>query len=327
MRNICLSSYIKSAKNAGPKAKTDVEKILSDKNFVIETISINNTGKINKILRIINAVVLSIKYFRNNLILIQSPLELWNLENKLFINNNMIVIFIHDIEGLRKQDCKKLNKELQLYNNSKYVISHNKNMSDFLIRNGIAKEKILTLTLFDYLANDNDNNCVNFNEEIVYAGNPKKSPFIYQIDEKKIKYTINIYGIGIKCDINGKVKYKGSFQADNLPNEWNGSVGLVWDGNFDESDENEGFKNYTKYNNPHKLSCYIAAGIPVIVWRKSAVSDFVISNNIGYVISNIYDINNIDFSDYSDKKKNVDIISKRVKDGYYTKKTINKIIK
>ena len=53
-----------------------------------------------------------------------------------------------------------------------------------------------------------------------------------------------------------------------------GNLGLIWDGASDSSDEDIGMKNYTRYNNPHKLSCYMAAGLPVIVWEKSAISKF-----------------------------------------------------
>ena len=100
----------------------------------------------------------------------------------------------------------------------------------------------------------------------------------------------------------------------------------MWDGNVDESDEHLTYKNYTKYNNPHKLSCYLAAGIPVIVWKKSAVANFVLKNNIGYVISSLYDINELDFSDYELKKKNIEKISKNLKNGYYTKKVIKQML-
>ena len=118
-----------------------------------------------------------------------------------------------------------------------------------------------------------------------------------------MKYRINLYGVGIDKDINNKIKYLNKYSPDELPNKIVGDLGLIWDGNYDESDENEGFKNYTKYNNPHKLSCYIAAGLPVIVWEQSAVADFVNKYNIGYTIKNLYDINKINLTDYTTKKK------------------------
>ena len=66
--------------------------------------------------------------------------------------------------------------------------------------------------------------------------------------------------------------------------------------------------------------------MPVIVWKKAAIAKFVEENNIGYLINNIYEINDIDYTIYDEKVKNVNIIKKRVKEGYYTKKVIEKII-
>ena len=70
----------------------------------------------------------------------------------------------------------------------------------------------------------------------------------------------------------------------------------------------------------------MATGIPVIAWSKSAISDFIKKNNIGYLINNIYDINNIDFSDFTEKLKNVKLIRNDVLNGYYTKSVLNNII-
>ena len=133
--------------------------------------------------------------------------------------------------------------------------------------------------------------------------------------------------MGVFKDINNeKMLYKGVFNPEELPNKLEGNLGLVWDGNYDESDEYVTFKFYTKYNNPHKLSCYIAAGLPVIVWNKSAIADFVRKYNIGYEISNLYEINNLDFSDYEKKKENVKDLTKKVRNGYFTRKIMKVVL-
>lgn len=140
-----------------------------------------------------------------------------------------------------------------------------------------------------------------------------------------MKFQINLYGNGNEKINNKKIFYKGTFQSDN-PLTISGKLGLVWDGNYDDSDANELFKNYTRYNNPHKLSCYLAVGLPVIVWSKSAISEIVEKYNIGYQIGNLYDINNIDLSDYDEKKKNVEKLSTKLRDGFFTKEVMRKII-
>ena len=70
----------------------------------------------------------------------------------------------------------------------------------------------------------------------------------------------------------------------------------------------------------------MAADIPVIVWEKSAIAEFVKKNNVGYTVKNVYNINDIDFSDYDIKRKNAIKIGKRVREGYYTKKVIKEIL-
>ena len=207
-------------------------------------------------------------------------------------------------------------------------------MKKFLIDNGIKESKIYVLDLFDYICDGElqvDRNRVTNIEEakVVYAGNlsKEKSPFLHQLEENKMKFNIDVFGVGIDEDINKNILFKGKLHPEELPNKLTGNLGLVWDGCFDESDENVTFKNYTKFNNPHKLSCYMAAGLPVIVWEKAAIADFVKKNNIGYTISNIYDINNLDLADYEIKLKNALEIKEKVRNGYFTKTVMKEIIK
>ena len=236
----------------------------------------------------------------------------------------------------------KSEKNGTIYSNNKYKANNvNVATGDKIVKDG--QEYLLVVMgditkdgqagVFDYLSNNfkENNKKINLNNiKVIYAGNLKKEkcPFIYELNEKKLKYSFNLYGLGIDKELlkkNKKINYRGSFDPENIEFIY-GDIGLVWDGHIDESDEDESFKNYTRYNNPHKLSCYIARGLPVIVWRKSAISEFVIKNNIGYTISNLYDINNLDFSDIEEKRKNAMVLSRKLRSGYYTKKIIDEIV-
>lgn len=329
-----VAEYICNNCNAGPKAKVDIEKILSKEyNCRINVWNLSNEAEksiLKKILRKIRKLIFIIKNFkRNDLLVIQAPFDI-----KFFFlykfNKNKVAI-IHDVDGIRNEDTKKLKKEIEFYNTCKCIIAHNESMSKYLKENGV-KTEVINLELFDYLVKEKSNvrrDKINLNDtQIAFAGNLKKekAPFLYQMDEEKMNFTLNVYGVGIDKDINKKIIYKGKYSPDDLPLNLKGNLGLVWDGNYDESDENATFKNYTKYNNPHKLSCYMAAGLPVIVWKKSAIADFVDKYNIGYTISNIYDINDIDFSDYNEKLKNVIDICKKVRNGYFTKEAFDKVL-
>lgn len=323
-----ISQYIVNELNAGPKAKVDVEKILQDKfSAKIYNYRIKNdlSKKINLYLFRMKKLLFQIfHYWMDDIVVYQLPL---NKNQKTGIKSKKSVGLIHDVEGLRQEDKELLKKEINLYNKMDILISHNKSMTKFLVKNGVTKP-IIELMLFDYLIEDKKSNNKSKKsnaKEIVFVGNFSKAPFLSELSEKKMNFQFNLYGVGNYDKNNKKIKYFGSFLPDELPNEIAGDLGLVWDGSL--TDENNLLLSYTRYNNPHKLSCYIAAGLPVIVWDKSAVAEFVIENNIGYTISNIYDINKIDFSDYKEKKKNVLKQRKKIINGEYTKAAIDKCLK
>ena len=312
-------------RNAGPKAPKDIIDIVK-KEYNAKEITLIRKG----IYKIILPLKLLFSKFSNEINIIQYPFV---TNNKIydFFDLDKSILIIHDIKGLRWKNEKLLKKEINIFKKFKYIVVHNNRMKKFLSENGIIEENMYVLQLFDYLIDDKkqkvNQNIIKSKVKVVYSGNlsKEKSPFIYQIDPKKINFELNLYGLGIENDIASNILYKGSFEPENV-NEIQGNVGLVWDGDLDESDVDSYFKNYLKYNNPHKLSCYMATGIPVIAWSKSAISDFIKKNNIGYLINNIYDINNIDFSDFTEKLKNVKLIRNDVLNGYYTKSVLNNII-
>ena len=84
-----------------------------------------------------------------------------------------------------------------------------------------------------------------------------------------------------------------------------------------------------KFNNPHKLSSYIACGIPVIVWKEAAISDFVTENKIGFSIQNLKEIDSIlkylSYDDYIKMKGNVLSIRENIITGSYLKNTVLEI--
>ncbi len=336
-----LSSNVCTGIGAGSKAPLDVSKIIINKyNFKERRINLYLSN--NKLLTIIRKIIYILKKFiylvfssNKKYYIIQSnyfdyPFFLLTFYSKI-LKSKKIILFIHDINWLRELDFKKLKKEINLFNNANYIICHNKVMQKFLIEQGISKEKLYILECFDYLCNEKkeeEKETKNKEKNIIYAGNLDKfkSEFLYELEENKMNFNLNIYGKGIEKYINKKIKYKGTYSADDVINSITGDIGLVWDGKYNSDDENYYLKHYTKYNNPHKLSCYLAANLPVIVWRKSAIANFVKDNNIGYLIDNVYDINNLDFKDLDIKKKNVMEIGKKVRSGYYTLKVLEKIL-
>ncbi len=324
---IIVSQFNTKYLNANSKAKMDIEKILSENyDFKIIRTDTNNNNTFKKIINAFRKIWVSFKYRNAEIVLFQIPFSSKKIYTGLYKNK---VGIIHDIDGLRNKDENQLKREIGFYKELKYIVSHNQIMTDFLIGQGLDKDRIINLEIFDYMCDVHEKNR-KFDKkkvEVAYMGNYEKAPFLFQLDENKMDFKLNFYGVWCKEINNNKIEYKGAFKPDEVLDKLDADIGLVWDGNYDESEE-EGkkYKEYTKYNNPHKLSGYLAAGLPVIVWSKAAVAKFVEENNVGYLINNLYEINDIDFSDYEEKKKNAKEIGKRLKEGFYTKKAIGEII-
>ena len=320
-----ISQYIVDANHAGPKAKVDIERILKEKyNARIFTYKLGHKSgllqKINKLLFML--IAMNTKDY----VVIQLPLT--NKTGILKLAKNKIGI-IHDTDGIRYKDEKMLREEVEALNGYKALIVHNDKMAEILEKSGV-KTKMFSLEIFDYLLKNEIQMQVLPNDKkvVIYPGNlePRKAEFLYSLEEDKMNFTINAYGPDFEENNNHKIIYKGSFSPDQLPYNLEGNLGLVWSGKLDSSDEDVGEKMYNKYNTAHKLSSFLVAGIPVIVWDKSAMADVVDKYNIGYKISNLYEINNIDLKDYNAKKNNTEKLSEILRNGYFTNKAFDEIM-
>lgn len=106
-----------------------------------------------------------------------------------------------------------------------------------------------------------------------------------------------------------------------------GDYGLVWDGaelNCCAGTVGE----YLKYNNPHKVSLYIASEMPIIIWEKAALAKFVKDNNIGITVSSLYELpevlSKVTKQEYQMYKYNLSRLSADVKNGKYLTEALSK---
>ncbi len=334
--------YLGNLKNdfyhAGNKARKDCETIF--KNLNMKEIKLNylSLSKFSKKLfyKCIDqgiAVILNFKFlFKDDFWLFsQFPVERkWGYLLFYNLKNIKIVSIIHDLDGLRFKNKEKLEKEIKYLKKSKYIISHNSKMTEFLIEKGVDKNKIKNLNIFDYILAEN-NREINETKtsDICFAGNLDKSLFLYKLKElKNIK--MNVFGINYQKEKNqGDFNYCGAFPPDEIHKKLSGKYGLLWDGNsLEECKVFNG--NYMEYINPHKLSLYIAAGLPVIDCKKSATSDFIKRENIGVSINSLYELEEIlekiSKKEYEEKVKNVLKIREKIINGKVLTELIKEIL-
>ena len=324
MKYFLKETYVK-ANHAGPKARMDAEKIMLDNGYQEYYLP---DGQKNNDLN------------KGDVIILQFPLLWKSLKKQMRMKflkrkNFKAYLLIHDIESLR-------NKKIKSFSDFKYsiiyflqnktvlervdgIIAHNDKMKSELVKMGINSEKIVTLEIFDYLIPDFNEIKVYDKEKILLAGN---------FDIRKTKYARNlpkkpefeIYGINFEHDnLPNNVNYKGVFSPEELPNHLQGGFGLVWDG--DSSDTCSGmYGEYLKINNPHKASLYLASNFPIIVWRQSALADFVIRNNCGIIIDSLYEISGILESMNEEKYQqfidNCKKIGEKIRQGDYLNKAL-----
>ncbi|MBL0359059.1 MAG: hypothetical protein IPP72_20325 [Chitinophagaceae bacterium] len=279
-----------------------------------------------KISRIINAVQLAFSIKPNSLVLFHFPLLAaaykWLLQLLKWRGIKTVALVI-DIDGIRDNDEQLLQDELRLLHQFSYIIGHNPAMKNKLLEY-IPAAKVFSIGLFDYPVKGQPLQRV-FSCIICYAGNITKATFVYQLHQVQ-QCHFYIYGVGYNAAMNPKNSfiYKAVVAPDVLPSVLEGSFGLVWDGDsVDSCDE------YLRYNNPHKLSLYLAAGLPVIVWKQSAVAAFVEENNIGITLDSLIEIpvklGSMTADDYEKMRTQVLAIGQQIKEGYFLKKVITEI--
>ena len=191
----------------------------------------------------------------------------------------------------------------------------------------LFRSRIVCLGVFDYLC-EKKQQVKFFEKSIIIAGNleRRKSAYIEKLFELS-PLKIYLYGHNY-TEEPGKddnIIYRGAFSSRELPQILEGGFGLVWDG--EQLETCSGVTGeYLKYNNPHKLSLYLAAGIPVIIWKEAAEASFVEEYGLGLTVSSLFEVNDIlnDMKEetYNMYLQNVQVISEKVVKGYYTKRAI-----
>lgn len=311
-------------RDAGNKARNDAEQILKQKGYK----ALKPYGEGNRVKKILFFLKVLFSTKKSDLIIVQYPLLLgYNFLFPFITKVRRFAIIIHDMPRLREQDYS--GKDVEDISNVKYIISHNFKMSEYIKENGIDENKISNLEIFDYLVENNlKKEQLPDDAMFCFAGNLVKSPFIYELPQNVKKMGVNIYGINYDKTKGEGLHYKGSFDSEKIACVLQGKYGILWDGPTIDSCTGN-FGEYMKFNNPHKLSLYVAAGIPVIVWDKAAVATFVKEHNIGLTVNSLVDlsekIKEISSSEYTIMKQNIRKIQKKVTSGDYLAKQLDLI--
>ena len=340
MKYILCETASKQKYNAG-KARIDVKAIAAQSGYKMITLFHNGYFKPYIICEMICGCFMTIyRAGKNDRVLIQYPyypdwvnrmfLQLLRLGKE--IKKYQITMLIHDVPALRQRishpdaSQKILAREIRSWSWVDRVICHNESMLSML-RKAHPFNKYAVLGVFDYLYNGPIcDRSYKVMPTIMIAGvfAKEKCGYIYQLgDVKGVRF--DLFGTDYSGNATENVRYRGKYPSDELVSHLDGQFGLVWDGDSIDTCDGD-FGEYLKYNNPHKFSLYIAAAVPVIVWKQSALADYVEKNGLGICVGSLHDLSevmgNISENDYRKMCQNVEIVREDIVLGKRLKKLI-----
>ncbi|MZU91198.1 hypothetical protein CJP55_04005 [Lactobacillus plantarum] len=328
-------------RSANGKAKADATDILTTHGFERlnvpllrgkEKITPKNLLKIRQLLRQ--------RLSSDDVLLIQYPTNIG------FVINNMIlrvckskcvrtIALIHDVDSLRVNSLvtklyKNIKSEVRFLNKFNYIVSSNDRMTAYLAEHGLLRPTV-SLRIFDYLTTASMPVFKIKDKVVNFAGNLYKSEFLIKYNQLSEQTIIELFGQNLNNQVyDGNLKYNGSYSPNDIVKELVPGLGLIWDGASVDSCDGA-FGRYLLYNNPHKTSLYLAAGLPVIVWRKAAIAQFVIDEQVGLTIDSLADLDSelkrLSVDELMVMHTRAQHIGKRLRNGYYLKIAIDKALK
>ncbi|MCH4017751.1 MAG: hypothetical protein LKE74_04760 [Prevotella sp.] len=245
--------------------------------------------------------------------------------------NAEIIYLIHDLESVRYSDCNSLNKkDLKVLNSADRLLVHTDKMKQLLQNKGVTSIMV-PIQLFDYYSDDSyiEEKVIttSYSHTIAFAGNLSKSQFLKELDHSDIpnQISFNLYGVKPDWNItNPQIDYQGKFSPEHTAMIHAG-WGLVWDGNTINTCSGD-LGEYLKIISPHKLSLYLAAGIPVIVWKQSAQAELVQNHHLGIVVNTISEIypilKSITNQEYSCLLRNARKCGNKLRNGAFLKNKV-----
>lgn len=338
MKKYCMIETGYRENHAGPKARVDVGEILKRAGWETVEVHQSRKGGIRDKLKMAFVTVSDWQRVlrripRGACLLIQYPLATYHMVNVLALpflgrlhKKAKILMLIHDLDSIRfPKYQKRLQKiEKDFFRRADVLIAHNPQMRRYLEDCGF-QGKIEELGVFDYLADRKNTEPKPVPPGVILiAGSMDrgKAGYVYRLGEiaKELRY--ELYGPSYTPDTDAEhIEYKGEKKPEQLPDILNGQYGLVWDGPSVDTCLG-GFGAYLKYNNPHKVSLYLACGIPVIIWKEAALAEFVQKNKVGITVASLRElesaVKSVSEEEYKEMRRKAGEIGAEIRKGSYT---------
>lgn len=311
-------------------AKRHVDELMKRMNFTdlaIET----GRGKVATFFRkLFSMANLLFKLKKGDVLVIQYPFKKFYVTQCKIahLKGAKTVTLIHDLGTFRRRKLTA-EQEVKRLSHTDAIIVHNQSMNNWLVEHG-CKVPMVNLDIFDYLSTSepsSEPHTLGEKPVFTFAGgiSRRKTAFLYHVDEVLDGCHFDLYGSGLipGTEMGWKnTTYHGQIDSDEFIRTTTADWGLVWDG--DTIDGCSGtWGSYLRINNPHKASFCLRAGLPVIVWKESAMAPFITSNGLGIAVDSLRELptvlKNIPQADYDRYKQAAMAIKDKLNQGYFFK--------
>ncbi len=190
--------------------------------------------------------------------------------------------FIHDMDSLRYlTDAAARWSDQELLLHFDRLIAQSARMADYLSSQGVKEDAIINGKLFDCLT-DAPIPERTLEPSVCVAGD---------LTRRHSRYLNNLPRAGLQWHLCGegwkeKAKRQDIIFHGGKVNELTGAFGLVWGGASTRVVSGEQGA-YMMLSSPRVMSLYLTQGMPVIVWKWSAMADFVRENRLGLVVESL----------------------------------------
>ena len=359
MSRLCyISRNYYGLSGAGNKAKTDIERTLQG--MGARNLGLRTTFYDNKVVAFLLNLVGIVKMLfcirKGDKLVLQYPVKKYFsfICRVAHWRKAKIIVVIHDLMSLHRKRIT-LETELSRLSKGDVIIASNEKMQEWLAAQGLQRP-MTALGLFDYLetlpqplpcregSNYSQDSKAKENTvckvssplptreglgespfSLIYAGAlvMRKNSYLLELANKAEHFDLHIYGNADGLPGIEKAPHAVCYPftpADEFIRNADGDFGLVWDGDSLETCQGD-FGEYLRYNSPHKVSFYLRAGLPVIIWRKAAVASIIEQEGIGITISSIAELEQrlqtLTTEDLERMRNNVARVSQRLASGQY----------
>ena len=325
--------------SAGNKAKTDNEDTLVEMGAI--NLGLPRTIRNSKILAffldLIGIFRACILLQKDDVLFLQYPVKKYFsfLCHVAQLKGAHTVSLIHDLGSFRRKKLT-IQKEINRLSNSDYIIASNEKMKGWLKEHGLQKP-VGALGLFDYRSASpcQEKATERGQIKVVYAGalSMKKNSFLVKLSQTLSSWQLLVCGNkeGLQgLQDNPQITYQGFVPSEEFIKHVDADFGLVWDGGSLDGCSGE-YGQYLKWNSPHKVSFYLRAGLPLIIWKEAAVAPIIEKAGAGITIGSLEELDDIlkalTLEDYQKIKAKTVIMAKRLNEGYFLHQALEEFYK